>query len=100
MCCVCVQSMNQCWSLQYDANPRVAMTVDSSLMTLGQSKPPLEIEIVLDLFKLALADEKAGEKADHHLGHLVANRILCTLEAIDQFFELLLPRGACLAPRF
>ena len=100
MCCVCVQSMNQCWSLQYDANPRVAMTVDSSLMTLGQSKPPLEIEIVLDLFKLALADEKAGEKADHHCSHLVANRVLGTRESIDQLLELLLPSGAGLALRF
>ena len=97
---MCVQSVHQRWSLQNDANPRVAMTVDSPLMTLGQSKPPLEFEIVLDLFKLALADEKAGEKANHHCSHLVANRILGTLESIDQGFELLLPRGACFALRF
>src|SRR5262249_5147075 len=49
---------------------------------------------------LALADEKACEEAHHHPGHLVANRIFCTLEAIDQLFELLLPSRACLAPRF
>ena len=80
---MCVQSVHQRWSLQNDANPRVAMTVDSPLMTLGQSKPPFEIEIVVDFFELALADEKAGQKADHHLGHLAANRILCALESID-----------------
>src|SRR5262249_34896963 len=100
MRCVCVQRMHQRRSLQNEANPRVAMSVDSSFMTLGQAKPPLEIEVVLDRFKLALADEKAGQKAHHHRGHLMANRILGTLEAIDQFFELLLPRGAGLAPRF
>ena len=64
-------------------------------MTLGEAKPPLEIEIVLDLFEFALADEKAGEKANHHRGHLVANRVLCMLESIDQLFELLLPSRAC-----
>jgi hypothetical protein len=97
---VCVQSMHRRRSLQNDANPRVAMTVDAPLMTLGQAKPPLEIEVVLDLFKLALADEKAGEKARHHRGHLVVNRVFCTLESINQLFELLLPSGAGLVPRF
>src|SRR5947209_7140938 len=85
---VCVQSMHQRWSLQNEANPRVAMTVDPPLVTLGQAKPPLEIEVVLDLFRRALADEKAREKAHHHRGHLVVNRVYCTLEAIDQRFEL------------
>ena len=73
-----------------DSNPRVAMTVDPPLMTLGQPKPSFEIEIVLDLFKLAFADEKAGEKANHHLDHVLANRILSQLEFINQLFELLL----------
>jgi len=71
-----------------DSNPRVAMTVDPPLMTLGQPKPSFKIEIVLDLFKLALADEKAGEEANHHLGHVLANRILSWLEFINQLFEL------------
>src|SRR5271157_4642520 len=46
-----------------DSNSRVAMAVDPPLMTLRQPKPSFKIEIVLDLFKLALADEKAGEEA-------------------------------------
>ena len=46
-----------------DSNARVAMTVDSPLVTLGQAKPSLQIEIVSDLLELALADEKVGEKA-------------------------------------
>jgi len=41
------------------------MAVDPPLMTLGQPKPSFKIEIVLDLFKLAFADEKAGEEANH-----------------------------------
>ncbi len=46
-----------------DSNARVGMTVDSPLVTLGQAKPSLQIEIVSGLLELALADEKAGEKA-------------------------------------
>ena len=87
---MCIQSMHQRRPFQNDANPRVAMTVDPPLVTLGQAKPSLQIEIILDLFKLALADEKAGEEADHHRGHVLANRILGRLELIDQLLELLL----------
>lgn len=59
------------------------MTVDPPLVTLGQAKPSLKIEIVLDLLKLARADEQAGEKTDHHLGHKQVNRISSTPESID-----------------
>ena len=83
-----------------DSNSRVAMTVDPPLMTLGQPKPSFKIEIVLDLFKLALADEKAGEEANHHLGHVLANRILSRLEFVDQLFELLLAIRAILPSGF
>ena len=50
------------------------MTVNSSLVAFGQAEPPLEIEIVPDLFELSLAHEKAGQEADHQRGHLLANR--------------------------
>ena len=36
-----------------DPNPRVAVTVNPPLVTLGQAEPPLQIEIVLDLLELA-----------------------------------------------
>ena len=76
------------------------MTVNPPLVTLGQAEPSLKIEIVLDLFKLPLADEKAGEEANHHRGHVQANRILSPLESIDQFFELLLAICASFLSRF
>jgi len=83
-----------------DSNSRVAMAVDPPLMTLRQPKPSFKIEIVLDLFKLALADEKAGEEANHHLGHVLADRILSRLEFINQLFELLLAIRAIFLSRF
>ena len=43
-----VQSMHQRWSFENDSNARVAMTVDSPLVTLRQAKPSLQIEIVSD----------------------------------------------------
>jgi hypothetical protein len=61
----------------------VAMTVDSPFMALRQTKPSLQFEIVSDLLKLALADEKAREKTHHHLNHLLVNRVFRALESIN-----------------
>ena len=60
-----VQGEHQRRSVQDQANPRVAMTVDPPLVTLGQAKPPLQIEIIPDRFILLLADEQAGVGALH-----------------------------------
>jgi len=68
-----IQCENQRWPVLDDSNPRVAMTVNSPLVAFGQAEPPLEIEIVLDLFELSLAHEKAGQEADHQRGHMLAN---------------------------
>ena len=100
MRCVHVQSMHHRRSFENDSNSRVAMTVDSSLVALRQAKPSFQIEIVSNLLKLTLADEKASEKAHHHLDYLLVNQVLLTLESIDQFFELLLPSRASFLPRF
>ena len=62
MCDVCVQSMHQRWSLQNDANARVAMTVDPPLMTLRQAKPALQIEDVRDLLKLPAPTKSPARK--------------------------------------
>ena len=72
----------------------MAMSVNPPLMTLGQAKPSFQIQIVLDLFKQAFAHEQAGEKTDHHLGHLLVNRVPGLLEPLDQFLEPFLPLGA------
>ena len=95
-----VQSMHQRGPLQNDTNPRVAVTVDPTLVTLGEAKPALQVEIVADLFKLAFADEQARKKARHHLDHLLMHRLLRVREALDQFLELRLPSRARLPLRF
>jgi hypothetical protein len=95
-----IESVHQRRAFQDDPNSCVAMAVDPPFMTLGQAKPPLQIEIVSDRLELVHDHEKAGEKARHHLGHLLMNGVLCTLQSIDQLLEPLLPIGAGLLGRF
>ena len=76
----------------------MATTVDPTLVALRQAKPTLQIEIIPDPFVLLLADEQAGQEAEHHRRHPVADRILGRLELIDQRLELLLPLGDILGP--
>jgi hypothetical protein len=84
-----VQGMHPRRSVQNQANPRVAVTVDSPFVTLGHAKPALPIEVVPDRFLLLLADEEAGKDAEHHPGHALADRILGLLELSDHCRELL-----------
>ncbi len=100
MCDVRVQCEDQCRPVLDDSHPRVAMTVNSSLMAFGQAEPSFKIEIVLDLLELARADEKAGQEADHQRRHVPVNGILIPLESIDQLLELLLALLATLPSRF
>ena len=97
---VCIQCVDHRRPFLNDANSCVAMTVDSPLVTLGQSKPSLQIEIVPEFLERVLADEKAGEEAHHHLGHVLVNRIISLLEFINQLFELLLAIRAIPRSRF
>jgi hypothetical protein len=79
-------------------NSRVAMTVNPSLVTLGQAKPPLQIKVVLDRFILLFTDEQARKETEHHGRHAVTDRILGRLEVIDQRLELLFPLRDVLGP--
>ena len=72
--------------------------VNPPLVALGQAKPPLQIEVVLDLLELARGDEEPGQEAGHQRRHVPVNRILGPLESIDQSLELLLAIRAALRP--
>jgi hypothetical protein len=93
-----VQGMHQRRTLHHQPDPRVATTVDPTLVALRQAKPPLQIEIVPDPFACLLADEQPGQEAEHQPGHAVPDRILGRLESIDQRLELLLPFRDVLRP--
>lgn len=85
-----IQRRHQGWPCLNDPNSSVAVAVDPPRMALGQAKPALQIEIVLDLLELAFANEKPGAKADPHPRPLLMDRIIGLLEPMDQFLELLL----------
>jgi hypothetical protein len=74
-----IQRMHQRLSLLNNPNARVAMPVNPTLVALGQAEPPLQIEIVANRRKIGSASEQAGQKAQHHLGHLLVDRILLGL---------------------
>src|SRR5512142_1185789 len=94
VCRVRIEGVHQCRPFLDDPDPGVAMTVDPSLVALGQAKPPLQIEIVSDPLELGPADEQACEETDHHRRHLPTDRVRGAFEAIDQPFELLLTSRA------
>src|SRR5271165_4035872 len=97
---VCIQGVDHRRPFLNDAYPRMAMTVDPTLVTLGQAKPSLQIEVVFEFLKRVLADETAREEAHHHLGHVRANRIISLLEFLSQLFEFLLAIRAIPRSRF
>ena len=50
-----IEGMNQGRTFENQADPGVAMTVNPPLVTLGQPKPPLQIEIIrVDSRKVAV----------------------------------------------
>ena len=57
MCRVRVERMDQCRSLQDDADSRMTMPMNSTLVAFRQAEPTLKIEIVLDLVEVAVIDE-------------------------------------------
>ena len=59
--------MSPSWMIR---NPRVAMTVNSSLVAFGQAEPSLKIEIVLDLLELSRAEKRPARK-------LIINLAMC-----------------------
>ena len=93
-----IQRVHQRRPFLNDPNPRVAVAMDPSLMALGPAEPPLQIEIVFDPIHRDPSHEQPGEEAEHHSGHLLMDRLLRALEAIDQLLELLLTSRAI--PRF
>src|SRR4051812_25999262 len=93
-----IEGMDYRRPFEDQADPGVATAVNPPLVTLGQAKPPLQIEIVPDRLVVLLPDEQAVQEAEHHRGHAVTDRVLGRLEAIDQRLELLLALGDVLRP--
>lgn len=94
-----VQGRNQGRPILDDPNPRMAMAMNPPLMTLGEAKPSLQVEIVPNRLELTFPDEQARQEADHHRRHLLSNGISRLLKASDQRLELLLAARTTLHSR-
>ena len=90
---VSVEHGDESWPFLDDANPGVAVAVDVSLVAFGQTEEAFQIEIVVGQVRLLAADKQAGEKAGHHLTHMLSDRIVAGLELVPQGFETRLALG-------
>jgi hypothetical protein len=86
-----IQRMHQSRPLLNDPYTRVTPTVNPTLVTLGHTKPTLQIQIVRQPLELSLTHEQTAHKTPHHTRHRLVNRIFAPHESSDQFLE---PRPA------
>ena len=86
-----IQRMRQRWPLLHNPYTRVTMTVNPPFVTLRQTEPPFQIQIVRMLLKLTLTHEQTTKKTLHHARHLLVNRIFKLRKSSDQFLEPCLP---------
>jgi hypothetical protein len=76
-----VQGDHQRGAFHDDPHARMAVAMDATLVTLGATKEPLQIQIVTGNVRHVLADEQAGDKGGHGLGHRLPHRLGRALEA-------------------
>lgn len=79
-----VQGGDQRGSFHDDPHARMAVAMNATLVTLGATKEPFQIQIVTRKVGHLFADEKAGGKGVHGLGHRLPHRMVGPLEASPQ----------------
>jgi len=82
-----IQRMHQRRPLLNDPYTRVTPTMNPTLVTLRQTKPALQIQIVRESLERTLPHEQTAQETRHHTRHLLVNRILAPHESSDQFLE-------------
>jgi hypothetical protein len=76
-----VQHGDQRGSFHHDAHPRMSVAMNATLVPLGATKEPFQIQVVTREVGHLFADEKAGGKGVHGLGHRLPHRMVGPLEA-------------------
>lgn len=76
-----VQGGDQRGSFHDDPHARMTVAVDATLVPLGTAKEPFQIQIVTGNVGHIFADEQAGDKGVHGLGHRLPHRLVRALEA-------------------
>jgi len=71
-----VQGQHHGHAFLHDSYPRMTAPVDATFVTLGQSKPTLQIQVVAWPIAAASASEEARLETSHYAPHLLTDRIL------------------------
>ena len=71
-----VEHEHQAWALLHDANACVRMAVDPALVALGQTKDPLQLQVVLGQLGVVTACEQPRCERLHRAAHVLVDRIL------------------------
>ena len=79
-----VQGQQQRRAFLHDSHPGVTMAMNPTLMSLGQAKPTLQIEVVTRQVRLVTPDEQSRLEAPHHRRHLLPDRVRFGSQAISQ----------------
>lgn len=75
-----VQRGDQCGSFHDDAHAGMSVAMNATLVTLGATKEPFQIQIVTRKVGDVFADEQAGGKGVHGFGHRLPHRLVRPLE--------------------
>ena len=76
-----VQGGKQRGSFHDDPHACMAVAMNATLMPLGATKEPFQIQIVTGNVGHVFADEQAGDKGVHGLGHGLPHRLVRALKA-------------------
>ena len=71
-------------------DPRMAVTVDPTLVPLGQAEPPLQVQVVLHRREVIPAGEQAGAETAHQVGHVVVDRVAVAFQTGQDRVEVAL----------
>ena len=92
---VCIKCQHQRWTLLYQPNPRMATTMNPTLMPFGTLEPTLQIQIIFREIGRLTTHKQPQLKTAHHLGKLLVHGVSACLPGLPQHDELPLTLFLC-----
>ena len=79
-----IQGQQKRGAFLHDSHSGMTVAVNPTLVTLGLTKPTLQIQVVIRQLGIITADEQARLEAPHHRRHLPPDRVRLGSQAISQ----------------
>ena len=92
-----IQHQHQGRPLLHDAHPRMRMTVDAPLMTLGQPEPPFQLQVVFRQSQGVAAAEQPRLPTSHLLRQVLRERLRRSGKPLPQLLKEAFPETSRLA---